>query len=460
MVIGNGFGGVIFHEACGHLLETTSVAKKASVFHDQMGEMIASEVVNAVDNGIMQNEWGSINIDDEGMPTQRTQLIENGKLTNFLVDRIGSEKTGYPRSGSGRRQSYRFAPASRMRNTFIEAGDSDMDDMIASIDKGIYAYVERISPDRNFLPTYGNRFQSNGLRFLHAGGNWDYSHSGLSRSWDTYFYNPVTTLKKERQNPFSGTNPFMRYIDDYPVGWDLNNEPDGKIKYKSSVHGGYLESVPFIHQENNGETVAVYGFSGGNSDKSISVLKSHSPFFQNNESLSLSSGHPIFGLVNYDRKKAVLEHIELNGMHVDFKHIDENAYLVTVRYNDFNIKRNRRLTGNLIVKSNYLDSLDYSLIIDSDVEITIDRSGTPNTHKSVDGLFMNPTEVILDKGSKVLMKSESKLIIKDNSSLILESGAYLKMGYKSEIIIGKNAKFIVKKGARIDKGKKSKITKK
>lgn len=139
VVIGNGFGGVIFHEACGHLLETTSVAKKASVFHDQMGEMIASEVVNAVDDGTMNNEWGSINIDDEGMETQRTQLITNGKLTSFLVDRMGSEKTGYERTGSGRRQSYRYAPASRMRNTFIEAGDSVIDDMISSIDKGIYA---------------------------------------------------------------------------------------------------------------------------------------------------------------------------------------------------------------------------------------------------------------------------------------------------------------------------------
>jgi TldD protein len=139
VVIGNGFGGVIFHEACGHLLETTAVAKKASVFHDQMGEMIASEVVNAVDDGTMNNEWGSINIDDEGMETQRTQLITNGKLTSFLVDRIGSEKTGYERTGSGRRQSYRFAPASRMRNTFIEAGNDEFDDMIASMDKGIYA---------------------------------------------------------------------------------------------------------------------------------------------------------------------------------------------------------------------------------------------------------------------------------------------------------------------------------
>ncbi len=139
VVIGPGFGGVIFHEACGHLLETTSVAKKASVFHDKMGELIANPVVNAVDDGTMAKEWGSINIDDEGMPTQRTQLIKDGQLTSFLADRIGAEQTGYVRTGSGRRQSYKFAPASRMRNTFIEPGEAELDDMIASIDRGIYA---------------------------------------------------------------------------------------------------------------------------------------------------------------------------------------------------------------------------------------------------------------------------------------------------------------------------------
>ncbi len=139
VVIGNGFGGVIFHEACGHLLETTSVEKKASVFHDKMGEMIAKPVVSAVDDGLLANAWGSINIDDEGMPTQRTQLIKDGKLTSFMVDRVGAMKTGFEATGSGRRQSYKFAPASRMRNTFIEAGDSDLDTMIASVDRGLYA---------------------------------------------------------------------------------------------------------------------------------------------------------------------------------------------------------------------------------------------------------------------------------------------------------------------------------
>ncbi|WP_087021102.1 TldD/PmbA family protein [Thaumasiovibrio subtropicus] len=139
VVIGNGFGGVIFHEACGHLLETTSVAKKASVFHDQLNEMIASPVVSAVDDGTDPYAWGSINIDDEGMPTQRTQLIKDGRLTSFMVDKMGGLKTGYAPTGSGRRESYKFAPTSRMRNTYIEPGDTSLDDMISSVDKGIYA---------------------------------------------------------------------------------------------------------------------------------------------------------------------------------------------------------------------------------------------------------------------------------------------------------------------------------
>jgi len=171
VIIGNGFGGVIFHEACGHLLETTSVAKKASVFHDQMGQMIASPIVNAVDDGTMANEWGSINIDDEGMPTQRTQLIKDGQLTNFLVDRIGAQQTGYARSGSGRRESYKFAPASRMRNTFIEPGDAKMDDMIASIDRGIYAShmgggsVQPGTGEFNFAVTEGYYIENGKIQY-------------------------------------------------------------------------------------------------------------------------------------------------------------------------------------------------------------------------------------------------------------------------------------------------------
>lgn len=139
VVIDNGFGGVIFHEACGHLLETTSVEKKASVFWNKMGEQIAHPAVTALDDGTIPGAWGSLSIDDEGLPTQKTTLIENGILKSFIVDRMGEIKTGHKRTGSGRRQSYKFAPASRMRNTFIQAGNHEFGELIDSVPHGIYA---------------------------------------------------------------------------------------------------------------------------------------------------------------------------------------------------------------------------------------------------------------------------------------------------------------------------------
>lgn len=139
VIIDNGFGGVIFHEACGHGLETTSVAKGASVFCGKLGEKIAHECVTAVDDGTIANTWGSINIDDEGMKTKRTVLIENGILKSYMADQMGAKQTGYEATGSGRRQSYKFAPASRMRNTFIAPGKDKLEDMIHDIDYGIYA---------------------------------------------------------------------------------------------------------------------------------------------------------------------------------------------------------------------------------------------------------------------------------------------------------------------------------
>ncbi len=139
VVIDNSFGGVIFHEACGHGLETTSVAENVSVFNGLLEKKIAHECVTAIDDGTLANSWGSQNIDDEGHKTERTILIEKGILKSYIVDEMGARKTNYAKTGSGRRQSYRYAPASRMRNTFIAAGTDSFDDMIRDIDFGLYA---------------------------------------------------------------------------------------------------------------------------------------------------------------------------------------------------------------------------------------------------------------------------------------------------------------------------------
>lgn len=139
VIIDNGFGGVIFHEACGHSLEATQVALGNSEFCGKIGQQIASPIVTAIDDGTMANEWGSINIDDEGVPSTRLVLIENGILKNYMVDRLNGRRMGMSSTGSARRQDYSYAPTSRMRNTFIAPGQDDDAEMIATAGDALYA---------------------------------------------------------------------------------------------------------------------------------------------------------------------------------------------------------------------------------------------------------------------------------------------------------------------------------
>lgn len=139
VILDNRFGGVIFHEACGHGLEATSVAKGNSVFADKLGQKIASDIVNAVDDGTVLNEWGSASFDDEGTPTRRNVLIENGVLKGFMIDKLNARRMNMDITGSSRRQSYKFAPTSRMTNTYILNGNSTFEDMVSSVEYGLYA---------------------------------------------------------------------------------------------------------------------------------------------------------------------------------------------------------------------------------------------------------------------------------------------------------------------------------
>ena len=138
VVLANKFGGVIFHEACGHLLETTQIERGTTPFANKLNEKIAHEAVTAIDEGVSSGAFGSISVDDEGMEPEKSVLIENGILKKFISDRAGELRTGHKRTGSGRRQNYSFAPASRMRNTYIAGGNYSKDDLISSISDGIY----------------------------------------------------------------------------------------------------------------------------------------------------------------------------------------------------------------------------------------------------------------------------------------------------------------------------------
>lgn len=143
VVLGNGFGAVIFHEACGHGLEATSIAPKISVFKDDLNKKIATEKVTLIDDGTINDAWGSSIIDDEGNNTQKNILIEKGYLKNYLIDNFNAEIMNMKSNGCGRREDYTYPPTSRMSNTYLEKGTDKIEDMIKSINYGVYC--ERMS---------------------------------------------------------------------------------------------------------------------------------------------------------------------------------------------------------------------------------------------------------------------------------------------------------------------------
>jgi TldD protein len=139
VVLGSGWPGILLHEAIGHGLEGDFNRKKTSAFSDRIGERVASPEVTVVDNGTIENRRGSLNIDDEGTPTSSTTLIECGVLKTYMQDKHNARLMGVAPTGNGRRESYAHLPMPRMTNTYMLGGVHDPEEIIASVDKGIYA---------------------------------------------------------------------------------------------------------------------------------------------------------------------------------------------------------------------------------------------------------------------------------------------------------------------------------
>ena len=139
VVLGPGWPGILLHEAIGHGLEADFNRKKTSAFAGLLGQKVASELCTVVDDGTLPFRRGSLNVDDEGNPTQQTVLIENGILQGYLQDRLSSKLMGASLTGNGRRQGYDHIPMPRMTNTFMMAGQSTPDEIIRSVKKGLYA---------------------------------------------------------------------------------------------------------------------------------------------------------------------------------------------------------------------------------------------------------------------------------------------------------------------------------
>jgi len=138
VVLGPGWPGILLHEAVGHGLEADFNRKKVSAFSDRIGQKVASELCTVIDDGTLSSRRGSLNVDDEGHPTQRNVLIENGVLRGYLQDKLSSSLLESESTGSGRRESYAHIPMPRMTNTFMLAGNSDPEEIIRSVPRGLY----------------------------------------------------------------------------------------------------------------------------------------------------------------------------------------------------------------------------------------------------------------------------------------------------------------------------------
>ena len=138
VVMQNGWGGVLVHEAVGHPLEADNIAKGIGAFTGKVGQKVASDLFTMVDDGTMPNFRGTINFDDEGTQARKNVLIENGVLLGYMTDILSAKQLGMERTGNGRRQSFRYIPIPRMTNTYIEKGESNPEDILASTKKGIY----------------------------------------------------------------------------------------------------------------------------------------------------------------------------------------------------------------------------------------------------------------------------------------------------------------------------------
>lgn len=177
VIIGPGFGAVIFHEACGHSMEATTVSYNTSILSGKLNEKIASSKVSIIDDGTLKAKWGTTVYDDEGNKTRKNVLIKNGVLKGYLIDYLNNRKMNMEITGSGRRESYKYAPTSRMNNTYLVKGHDKIDDMIKSVKYGIYAVnmgggsVDPVTGDFNFAVNEAYLIENGKITDMVLGGS-------------------------------------------------------------------------------------------------------------------------------------------------------------------------------------------------------------------------------------------------------------------------------------------------
>lgn len=322
-------------------------------------------------------------------------------------------------------------------------------DTIAPATKGIYAYVEDIEGSRNVIfSALSNR--ANGIKVLHAGGNYDYKMHEEVPDFRNNWGNVMKSFQRLEANPISGINNLYRFP------YDKNK--DGLIKIDPNYNSSRTEwYAPIFREEVRPDSfVNLYG-SFGVWDPRKAGAYVGSIAYRNGDYLDMSSNPMPLNYPKYDLKNKKLDPYVLNGLALKFSSIEKSSDMrVEVRFEYVKLCQDRRWTGDIVLPNITKDER-VDLEISACTQLVLNKSGTANRHTQiVEGDFVNPTILTIKKGATLHLKEKSKLILEDDTSLIVEEGGEIILDQQAEIVVKSSATFEVEED-RIQKHKSAKV---
>lgn len=305
---------------------------------------------------------------------------------------------------------------------------------IPDIDKGVYAYVENMLSDRRNIST---RFvydmdAVNGINILNAQGNYDYEKPTVftqTTDWSVYWNNKLYHFKRADENPFSGINPFVLYRNDF--------DASGSIEHQHNFNGGKGESQTIVMEIEADSAYLFYGNHGGRNQESLPFRRSAA--FLAGDELSISSNPPLVNYPKYDSRKDSIAPVFWSGLKVKLVKERKGKQKIEVSYNNFTIRKNIRLAGNIgVVKDEFKVKKAF---------LTINKSGTVSRVKPLNGSYVTKTYFTLSDSASIRLLRKSGLIVYDDSELILSGNTRLEVGKLAKLQLGDSSKLIVKKDA-------------
>ncbi len=334
-------------------------------------------------------------------------------------------------------------------------GYSSDGELLPDVSTGLYCYVENVAASRNNFPQF-SMDRWNGIRVLNAQGNFDYTRSSIPLINPNYYYgNVLFTYGRASENPISGLNPLFAWIDDYPKIEKVNGvficypgSEDGVISFtENHFNSTRGEFYSMVREANGTNTNMLYGNTMGVNSEATSLFNRRPEAFTVGDEIGLSGivpalNSPLYSTTTHKQTPYILNGLSLT---VNSYNASTKAYTVTVKYNDFEFRRNIRWCGDIILPTGV------PLVLKPSVELLLDKSGTPNRRTQTSaGDFVNPTILTFKPGATFTMESQSVLRVSRGSTLTLETGSKLSIGEGALLIIEAGSTLYLENCAEIE----------